>query len=79
VAAMRLPGPCVLAATLVPWAVEAAEPARPRTLLAVFAHPDDEAVRVHLAIATDGRYGVRDFAASPAGEPLVKVRAVEAR
>ena len=73
-------------------AVEAAEPARGRTLLAVFAHPDDEGVvgpllaryaregvRVHLAIATDGRHGVRDFAGIPAGDALVKVRAEEAR
>lgn len=72
-------------------AVEAAEPSG-RTLLAVFAHPDDEGVvgpllarygrqgvRVHIAIATDGRHGVREFAGIPAGDPLVKVRAEEAR
>jgi LmbE family N-acetylglucosaminyl deacetylase len=71
---------------------EAAEPSRPRTLLAVFAHPDDEGVvgpllakyaregvRVHLAIATDGRYGVREFAGIPAGDALVRARAEEAR
>jgi len=70
----------------------AAEAPRPRTLLAVFAHPDDEGivgpllaryaregVRVHLAIATDGRYGVREFAGIAAGEALVKARAEEAR
>jgi LmbE family N-acetylglucosaminyl deacetylase len=58
----------------------------------VFAHPDDEGVvgpllakyaregaRVQLAIATDGRYGVREFAGIPAGEALVKARADEAR
>lgn len=82
----------VLGVALVPQAAAAAEPAPTRTLLAVFAHPDDEAVvgpllaryaregaRVHLAIATDGRHGVRDFAGIPAGDPLVKVRAEEAR
>jgi LmbE family N-acetylglucosaminyl deacetylase len=84
-----LPGLFAVAAATAP---QAAEPPPPRTLLAVFAHPDDEAVvgtllaryardgvRVHLAIATDGRYGVRDFAGIPAGEALVKARAEEAR
>jgi LmbE family N-acetylglucosaminyl deacetylase len=73
-------------------ASEAAEPPKTRTLLAVFAHPDDEGVagsllarcaregvRVHLAIATDGRFGVRDFAGIPAGDELAKARALEAR
>lgn len=73
-------------------ALQAAEPPRPRTLLAVFAHPDDEGivgpllaryaregVRVHLAIATDGRHGVRDFAGIPGGDALAKARAEEAR
>jgi LmbE family N-acetylglucosaminyl deacetylase len=72
-------------------AFAAEAPAR-RTLLAVFAHPDDEGVvgpllaryarqgvRVHLAIATDGRHGVRDFAQVPAGEELARTRAAEAR
>jgi LmbE family N-acetylglucosaminyl deacetylase len=71
-------------------AVTAAE--APRTLLAVFAHPDDEGVvgpllakyaregvRVHLAIATDGRFGVRDFARIPAGDALAQARVLEAR
>jgi LmbE family N-acetylglucosaminyl deacetylase len=65
---------------------------RPRTLLAVFAHPDDEqvvspllsryarqGVRVHLAIATDGRKGVREHAGIPAGDKLAAARAEEAR
>ena len=69
-----------------------AEPPAQRTLLAVFAHPDDEGVvgpllaryaregvRVHLAIATDGRYGVRDFAGIPAGDALARARVDEAR
>jgi LmbE family N-acetylglucosaminyl deacetylase len=64
----------------------------PRTLLAVFAHPDDEqvvapllaryareGVRVVLAIATDGQKGVRAHAGIAAGEPLATARAAEAR
>jgi len=63
-----------------------------RTLLAVFAHPDDETVvgpllaryaregvDVHLAIATDGGKGVREHAGIPAGEKLATRRAEEAR
>jgi LmbE family N-acetylglucosaminyl deacetylase len=62
-----------------------------RTLLAIFAHPDDEAtvnpvlakyaaegVTVYLAIATDGRYGITDHAKIPAGDSLATVRAQEA-
>ena len=84
-------GVALTAVTLVPPAFAAEVPAR-RTLLAVFAHPDDEGVvsallaryaregvRVHLAIATDGRYGVRDFAGIPAGDALASARAEEAR
>jgi LmbE family N-acetylglucosaminyl deacetylase len=87
--------PVALLAALVTAAAasaRAAEPSSGRTLLAVFAHPDDEGVvgallaryaregvRVHLAIATDGRYGVRDFAGIPAGDALAKARAEEAR
>jgi LmbE family N-acetylglucosaminyl deacetylase len=65
---------------------------RPRCLLAVFAHPDDETivgpllaryaragVSVHLAIATDGQKGVREHAGIPAGEKLAAVRRDEAR
>ncbi len=64
----------------------------PRTLLAIFAHPDDEAtvapvlakyaaegVTVYLAIATDGRYGVTDHAKIPAGDSLATVREEEAK
>jgi LmbE family N-acetylglucosaminyl deacetylase len=66
--------------------------ATPPTLLAVFAHPDDEqvvspmlaryareGVRVQLAIATDGRKGVREHAGIPAGDALATARAAEAR
>jgi LmbE family N-acetylglucosaminyl deacetylase len=65
---------------------------RAATLLAVFAHPDDERIvgpllaryareghRVHLVIATDGSKGVREHAGIPAGAPLAQVRAQEAR
>jgi LmbE family N-acetylglucosaminyl deacetylase len=64
----------------------------PRTLLAIFAHPDDEAtvshvlakyaaegVTVYLAIATDGRYGVTEHAKIPAGDSLAAVRTEEAK
>jgi LmbE family N-acetylglucosaminyl deacetylase len=67
-------------------------PAAPRTLVAVFAHPDDETIvspalahyarsgaRVHLVIATDGRRGVARHAGIPAGDSLAIVRADEAR
>jgi len=60
------------------------------TLLAIFAHPDDEStvapllaryaregVDVHLAIATDGRLGVREHAGIPAGDELAAVRREE--
>lgn len=63
-----------------------------RTLLAIFAHPDDEAtispvlakyaaegVKVYLAIATDGRYGVTEHAKIPAGDSLASVRSEEAK
>lgn len=63
-----------------------------RTLLAVFAHPDDEqvvspmlaryareGVKVVLAIATDGQKGVRQHAGISAGEALATARAGEAR
>jgi LmbE family N-acetylglucosaminyl deacetylase len=61
-----------------------------RTLLAVFAHPDDEAtvspvlakyssegVTVYLAVATDGRLGVTQHAGIPAGDSLARVRSDE--
>ena len=70
----------------------AAVPTSPRTLVAVFAHPDDETlvapalaryaregVRVFLVIATDGRRGANAHARIPAGDSLAKVRAAEAR
>ena len=70
-------------------AAEAVEPKG--TVLAVFAHPDDERVigpllsklaregrSVHLAIATDGSKGVRDYAGIPAGIELAAARLKEA-
>jgi LmbE family N-acetylglucosaminyl deacetylase len=63
-----------------------------RTLLAIFAHPDDEVLvapllsayarrgaRVHLAIVTDGEKGVSAHAGIPAGPKLAQIRADEAR
>ncbi|MDH4072308.1 MAG: PIG-L family deacetylase [Gammaproteobacteria bacterium] len=60
------------------------------TLLAVFAHPDDEStvapilaryaregIDVHVAIATDGRLGTREHAGVAAGDDLAAVRREE--
>lgn len=62
------------------------------TLVAVFAHPDDETIvapalaraardgaRVYVVVATDGRLGVSRHAGIPAGDSLATVRAGEAR
>jgi LmbE family N-acetylglucosaminyl deacetylase len=67
-------------------------PARARTLLAVFAHPDDETVvgpllahyaqegvAVHLVLVTSGDQGVTPFANIPAGAPLAAARVKEAQ
>jgi len=67
-------------------------PTSRHTLVAVFAHPDDERIvgpilaryareghDVYLVIATDGRKGVREHAGIPAGDSLAQVRAGEAR
>ena len=61
-----------------------------RTLLAVFAHPDDEAtvspvlakyaaegVSVYLAVATDGRLGAAPHSGTPAGDELAAIRSQE--
>lgn len=61
--------------------------AQDRTLLAIFAHPDDEStvspilhkyaregVDVTVAIATDGRLGFQEHAGVPAGDELAAVR-----
>ncbi len=63
--------------------------APPKTIMAIFAHPDDETIvspllakyadssNVHLVLATDGRYGVTDHAGIPAGDSLIAVRKAE--
>ena len=63
-----------------------------RTLVAVFAHPDDERIagpllaryarlghRVYLVIVTDGSKGVTRHAGIPAGDSLAAVRALETK
>ena len=80
----------VLAAWLA--AHSSAAGAKQMTILAVFAHPDDETligpllsayarkgVRAHLVIATNGDQGVSSHAGIPAGPALAKVRAKEAQ
>jgi LmbE family N-acetylglucosaminyl deacetylase len=82
----------VLIGCAAPGAVRLDAQESPRTLVAVFAHPDDERIvgpllaryareghDVHLVIATDGRLGVREHAGVPAGDSLAAVRAEEAR
>ena len=84
---------CMLTMTSrVAFAQPAASGPPQRTLLAVFAHPDDETIagpllahyastpntRVVIAIVTNGEKGVTPFARIPAGEQLVAVRAQEA-
>ncbi len=89
-AAIALASACAMLTAAVGGAAPAQSP--PRTLLAVFAHPDDEqvvgpllaryareGVRVVLAIATDGQKGVRAHAGIAAGQPLATARAAEAR
>ncbi|MDO6472372.1 PIG-L family deacetylase [Maribacter sp. 1_MG-2023] len=62
-----------------------------KTLMAIFAHPDDEivispilskyqkeGVNIHLVIVTDGSKGVTPHANIPAGELLAEIRAEEA-
>jgi LmbE family N-acetylglucosaminyl deacetylase len=64
--------------------------AAPKTVMAVFAHPDDEidvsplltrlasqGHKVYLTIATNGDMGVREHARIPAGDSLAHVRARE--
>lgn len=64
-----------------------AEKPEPKTVMAVFAHPDDEidvspllyqlasqGHNVYLTIATDGDMGIREHAKIPAGDSLAQVR-----
>jgi LmbE family N-acetylglucosaminyl deacetylase len=66
--------------------------AQAHTIMAVFAHPDDERIvapllaryareghRIHWVISTDGSKGVRDYAGIPAGPRLAAVRAEESK
>jgi LmbE family N-acetylglucosaminyl deacetylase len=66
--------------------------AKAQTLLAVFAHPDDETLvgpllaayarrgaKVHLVVVTDGEKGTQPHAGIPAGPELAKARAEEVR
>jgi LmbE family N-acetylglucosaminyl deacetylase len=61
-----------------------------KVILAIFAHPDDEATvspvlakyaalgsKVYVAIASDGRYGVTEHAKIPGGDSLASVRTLE--
>jgi LmbE family N-acetylglucosaminyl deacetylase len=69
----------------------AAAQKKSQTILAVFAHPDDETTvapvlaryaregnKVYLAIATKGEKGINDRAKIPGGDALAKVRSDEA-
>ena len=82
---------CLLLASAARPADTAAQAGR-HTLVAVFAHPDDERIvgpllaryareghDVYLVIATDGSKGVREHAGVPAGDSLAHVRAEESR
>src|SRR5688572_10473438 len=93
---IRIAGRVVMALLAVAFLTQCQTPA-PRTasgrtpvLLAVFAHPDDEAsvapvlakyasegVRVYLAVATDGRLGVSPHAGFAAGDELAAARMQE--
>ncbi|MBS1597903.1 MAG: PIG-L family deacetylase [Bacteroidetes bacterium] len=63
------------------------KPLQGKTILAIFAHPDDESTigpvlakyatlgaDVYLAVATDGRYGTNSHSNIPAGDTLAAVR-----
>ncbi|MBM1104735.1 PIG-L family deacetylase [Aurantibacter crassamenti] len=61
----------------------------PKTIMAIFAHPDDETTigpvlakyasisDVHLVVATDGSFGVTNHAKIPAGDSLIAIRKIE--
>jgi LmbE family N-acetylglucosaminyl deacetylase len=84
--------PGVRGASPLPTSAVTSSAAEGRTLVAVFAHPDDETIvspvlahyarqgaKVYVVIATDGRRGVSQHAGIPAGDRLAAVRAGEAR
>ncbi|HUF27863.1 MAG TPA: PIG-L family deacetylase [Gemmatimonadaceae bacterium] len=87
---LRLLCPLLLLTAMGPDAAHAQ--AGGRTVMAVFAHPDDERIvgpmlaryareghRVHLVIATDGSKGVREHAGVAAGPALAQLRSDETR
>lgn len=70
--------------------IQSQKPYQGKTILAVFAHPDDESTvapilarytregaKVYIVIVTDGRYGTNDFHDYKAGETLVITRKEE--
>jgi LmbE family N-acetylglucosaminyl deacetylase len=90
VCAVLLSASSATAQNTLPAAESSSKSSARRTLLAVFAHPDDEATvspvlakyaadgeTVHLAIATDGRLGVTQHAGITAGDALASVRSGE--
>jgi len=97
---MRIPQPLRLLVTVAvalwalqwTWTPTTGQSRSPRTLLAVFAHPDDEAtvspvlaryaaegVSVYLAVATDGRLGAALHSGIPAGDELATIRSQETK
>jgi LmbE family N-acetylglucosaminyl deacetylase len=85
-AALALLGACA------PHSLASSASGSPGTLVAVFAHPDDETIvapalahaarngaTVYVVVATDGRRGVSKHAGIPGGDSLATVRAAEAR
>lgn len=89
---VRLASICLVLAAIAALPTGAAAQAGGHTVMAVFAHPDDERIvgpllhrlaregdRVVWVVSTDGSMGVTDHARIPAGGPLERVRAGESR
>jgi len=85
-------GACVLLAACAAQSAVPVPSSSTRTLVAIFAHPDDETIvapalartardgaKVYVVIATDGRLGASKHFGLPAGDSLATVRAGEAR
>ena len=88
---MRIHLSAVAAAALIAMTPLPSSAQASRSVVAIFAHPDDERVigpllsrlaregrETHLVIATDGSKGIRDFARIPAGAALAAARVKEA-
>jgi LmbE family N-acetylglucosaminyl deacetylase len=88
---MRIPIHAFVAVALATVIPPSAQAQVSRSIVAVFAHPDDERVigpllsrlaregrETHLVIATDGSQGIRDFAHIAAGAELAAARTKEA-